>query len=83
MNLDKVICSMCERIIDKNNLLFPRECLIKYGKLAHGICQNCWWDNEIGFAREEASHKCPGCIKSLPLTYYKKGPTIFIDLTQK
>lgn len=81
MNFEKVICSMCERIFDKDNTLVPRECLIKYGNEAHRICQNCWWDPEKGFAREDASHKCPGCQKGLLLTHYKKGPQIFIDLT--
>jgi hypothetical protein len=27
----------------------------------HKICENCWWDEEQGFALEHTSHKCPGC----------------------
>ena len=76
-----VKCCMCERIVKKDNTLVPRECLIAHGKAAHRICQNCWWDQDIGFAREEASHRCPGCQKGLPLTEYKKEAPIFIDLT--
>ena len=72
---------MCERIFDKDYALLPMACLIKNGKLAHRICQKCWWDPEKGFAREDAPHRCPGCIKGFALTHYKKGPTIFIDLT--
>jgi hypothetical protein len=81
-NGNDVKCCMCERMVKKNDTLIPRECLIKYGKNeAHRICQDCWWDPTIGFAREDASHKCPGCQKGLPLTEYKKGPPIFVDLT--
>ncbi len=80
-NGDKVVCSMCERIVNKDNTLIPRECLIKYGKGAHRICQDCWWDPKSGFSREDASHKCPGCEKGLPLTEFKKETPIFVDLT--
>ena len=80
--ISDVNCCMCERMVNKSDTLIPRECLIKHGKNeAHRICQDCWWDPNIGFAREYASHKCPGCQKGLPLTEYKKGPPIFVDLT--
>lgn len=82
-NGEKVICSMCEKKVNKDNTLVPRECLIKYGKAAHRICQDCWWNPTIGFAREDVSHKCPGCIKGLPLTEFKKSEPIFIDLTEE
>ena len=81
-NGDNVTCCMCERTVKKDDTLVPRECLIKYGKTAHRICQDCWWDPNIGFAREDASHKCPGCQKGLPLTEYKKEAPIFVDLTE-
>jgi hypothetical protein len=53
-----------------------------HGKAAHRICQDCWWDQNIGFAREEGTHRCPGCQKGLPLTEYKKDAPIFVDLTE-
>lgn len=81
-NTDNVKCCMCEKNIKINNTLVPRECLVKYGKIAHRICQDCWWDPNIGFAREDACHKCPGCQKGLPLTEYKKEAPIFVDLTE-
>jgi hypothetical protein len=33
-------------------------------KRAHKICSDCWWDD---FANETASHKCPGCVKGIPV----------------
>ena len=78
---EKVKCCMCEREIDKNNTLVPRECLMKNGSAAHRICQDCWWNPKSGFAREDADHKCPGCIKKLPLTTVTKKNSEIIDLT--
>lgn len=78
----KVKCCMCEKMVDKNNTFIPKECLINCGyKAAHKICTDCWWNLETGFARENASHKCPGCLKRLPLTHHTKMELIFIDLT--
>lgn len=71
-NGDKVKCSMCEKMVNKDDTLIPSGCLRKHGKAAHRICQSCWWNPEMGFAREGVSHKCPGCEKGLPLTSYKK-----------
>jgi hypothetical protein len=80
----KIQCSMCQGSVDKNNTFIPSECLMKYGiKAAHRICKDCWWDQVKGFALELSSHKCPGCIKSLPLTEYKKEPPIFVDLIEE
>ncbi len=78
---DQVKCSMCEKYTNKNDALIPNECLMKHGKAAHRICQDCWWDSVKGFALEGVSHKCPGCQKGLPLTYVKKEESIEIDLT--
>ena len=78
---EKVKCCICEKEIDKNNTLVPRECLMKNGSAAHRICQDCWWNSESGFAREDADHKCPGCIKKLPLTTVTKKNSEIIDLT--
>jgi hypothetical protein len=76
---DNVTCCMCEKIINKDDAFIPRECLNKYGKAAHRICKNCWWNE---FALEGVSHKCPGCVKGLPLTYVKKEPPVVVDLTE-
>jgi hypothetical protein len=78
---NKVKCSMCEKMVNKDKTLVPSECLLKHGKSAHRICDECWWDPNIGFARENASHRCPGCIKGLPLTKYTKEPPIIIELS--
>jgi hypothetical protein len=72
---------MCEKTINKENTLVPSGCLSMYGKAAHRICQKCWWNPITGFAREGVAHKCPGCIKNIPLTQYKKTDPIIIDLT--
>jgi hypothetical protein len=63
-----VQCSMCEKNKPRDNTLVPVECLIKHREKAHRICESCWWNPDAGFARENASHKCPGCKKGLPLT---------------
>jgi hypothetical protein len=82
-NGEKVKCCMCEKMVDKEKSFIPRECLMSHGKnAAHRICANCWWNPETGFALENASHKCPGCVKGLPLTEYKKELPIFVDLTE-
>jgi hypothetical protein len=79
-NNEKVNCCMCEREVDKNNTLIPRACLIEHGISAHRICNDCWWNPESGFAREVRSdHKCPGCVKNLPLTVVNKEQGV-IDL---
>jgi len=62
---NKETCSMCDKKINKNQSFVPRECLSKYGKnRAHKICSDCWWGE---FASENASHKCPGCVKGIPV----------------
>ena len=78
---EKVKCCMCEIDVDKNNTLVPRECLNTNGLAAHRICNDCWWNPVSGFAREDADHRCPGCLKKLPLTSVKKKESEFIDLT--
>ena len=75
---NKVKCCMCEKMVEKENTFVPRECLNKYGKAAHRICNDCWWNE---FALEGTSHSCPGCVKGLPLTFVKKEPAVLIDLT--
>ncbi len=81
-NGEKAKCCVCENMVNKQNTFIPRQCLISHGqKAAHRICANCWWDSETGFAKEDTSHKCPGCVKNLPLTQYKKEAPIIVDLT--
>jgi len=77
---DKVTCCMCEIEVDKNNTLMPRKCFNKYMSRAHRICHECWWDPVSGFARENATHGCPGCAKNFPLTNVKNEPK-FVDLS--
>jgi hypothetical protein len=81
-NEEKVKCCMCEKMVDLKDTFVPRECLMKHGKAAHRICQDCWWDPQSGFALETASHECPGCRKGLPLTQFKQEAPIFVDLTE-
>jgi len=60
-------CCMCEQTFPRDTTMVPSACLMKHGDKAHRICQECWWDPETGFAREDAPHGCPGCKKGLPL----------------
>ena len=62
-----VNCCMCDNKIPRNIMLTPLECLQKYNDKAHKICKDCWWDPQIGFARENGPHGCPGCRRKLPL----------------
>jgi hypothetical protein len=78
---EKVTCCVCEREADKSNTLVPRVCLQNNGFAAHRICKDCWWNPESGFAREDSDHRCPGCLKNLPLTAVKKNKSEVIDLT--
>jgi hypothetical protein len=45
----------------------PSACLQTHGVKAHRICEDCWWDPHRGFAREDVTHRCPGCKQGLPL----------------
>lgn len=80
---ETVQCCMCENTVNKDEALIPRVCLVKHGiNRAHRICRDCWLNLKTGFARENASHECPGCIKGIPLTEYKKMPPVVVDLTE-
>jgi hypothetical protein len=48
-------------------MLTPLICLQKNMDKAHKICNGCWFDPNIGFARENANHGCPGCKRGLSL----------------
>jgi len=39
----------------------PERSSIIFHCKTHKICENCWWDEEQGFALEHTNHKCPGC----------------------
>ena len=80
IDVGNIVCSICEISFPKEDTFTPSLCLLKNGKASHRICENCWWNK---FALEGVSHKCPGCIKGLPLTEFKKEPPIFIDLTEE
>jgi len=60
-------CCMCDHDFPRNDMLVPSACLQKHRERAHRICKDCWWDPQIGFAREGAPHGCPGCKRGLPL----------------
>lgn len=77
---EKVKCCMCGKKSRKEKTLVPRICLEKHGLKAHRICQDCWWDETSGFAREGASHRCPGCKKKTAFTKINKE-SVTIDLT--
>jgi hypothetical protein len=74
-----VTCCICEKNINKDNTFVPSECLNKYGRASHRVCKECWWNK---FAIEGMSHKCPGCLKCLPLTQVEKEPPFVVDLTE-
>jgi len=78
-NSNGVECAMCGKIVSKKDTLVPSICSLQHGQRAHRICQNCWWDPNTGFALENGSHQCPGCVKGLPLLPKEKAITI--DLT--
>ena len=70
---NQVYCCMCHNAATIADTLVPQQCLQQHGSRAHRICQHCWWDPEIGFAREGVNHKCPGCESHFPLTTQVKG----------
>lgn len=73
-----VPCCICEKNVTLEGTLIPSECYMKNGKASHRVCKECWWNK---FAIEGISHKCPGCLKGLPLTQVEKEPPIVVDLT--
>jgi len=64
---DNLPCSMCDRQFPRESMFIPLSCLKKNQDRAHRICEDCWWDPKMGFAREDAPHDCPGCKRHLPL----------------
>ena len=81
---DKVKCCVCERKVAIQDTLIPVKCLKINGLKAHRICSECWWAPDTGFATEGLSHKCPGCVKNLPLPIQKSVPIeSVIDLTEE
>ena len=75
-----ITCCMCgDKNLTRENTLVPSQCLKHFGR-AHRICiEKCWFQK---FAIEGNDHKCPGCIKGLPLTKIESTfPNQVIDLT--
>jgi hypothetical protein len=62
-----ISCCVCDNEFPRDEMMVPGRCLRKNRDRAHRICQNCWWNPETGFARENAPHECPGCKRGLPL----------------
>lgn len=75
-----VTCCMCLKKINRDEYCVPVKCIVRNGARAHQVCHTCWWDPIIGFSREDTSHKCPGCIRQLPLTMHVSEKTV-VDLT--
>lgn len=61
-----VQCCMCCKQYDISNTFMPSICFRQNIEKAHRICSHCWWEPETGFARENNTHKCPGCIAKMP-----------------
>ena len=79
---DKVNCCMCGEEVNTDSTLIPSGCKMKHGMRGHRVCQECWWNPETGFGKENSKHKCPGCEKGLPLTNVKLEKHPVIDLTE-
>lgn len=79
-----VQCCMCEKNVLRKATLVPLTCKQKNADRAHCICEDCWWAPRVGFATEGLNHKCPGCLKGLPLSSRLKRkpqpPTEVVDL---
>ena len=80
-NNEKTVCCICELNININSALIPSICKIKNGFSSHKICQECWWNSDTGFGKEQSNHKCPGCEKGLPLKVKNVETIVMIDLT--
>lgn len=78
---DKVNCCICGDEVNINDTLIPSGCKMKHGLRGHRVCQECWWNPETGFGKENSAHKCPGCEKGMPLTKVKLETHPVIDLT--
>ena len=77
-----VLCCMCNNDYDIFNTFIPSICFQKNMNKSHRICSQCWWNSDIGFARENACHKCPGCVYELPLTNVLYNVNEVVDLTE-
>ena len=55
------VCCVCTK---QSGKFMPIQCFYYRSESnSHKICQDCWWDEEKGFAIESKSHKCPGCVE--------------------
>jgi hypothetical protein len=78
----KVNCCICGKEVNIDDTLIPSGCIMKYGNRGHRVCQECWWNPETGYGKEDSKHNCPGCEKGLPLTNIKIKDPVFVDLTE-
>ena len=79
---ENVKCCMCGKDIQRDDGLMPAKCYRKNGAIrAHRICQECWWNKESGFAKEDVNHACPGCDKGLPLNGPPHDPNEVIEIS--
>lgn len=62
-----VPCCMCDHKFPRDTMFTPSRCLQTHRERAHKICEECWWDPQIGFAKEDTTHSCPGCKRGQPL----------------
>ena len=64
INRDSEVTSYRERD------LIPGQCYKKYGLRGHRVCYGCWHEGKNGNPSfiDSASHKCPGCVRGMPLT---------------
>ena len=76
-----IYCCICVKEITDIDNLRPSICYRKYMDKSHPICSDCWFNPDTGFALENRSHECPGCIKNLPLTKVYYNETEVLDLT--
>ena len=77
------LCCVCSAPIttDPAYALMPAKCKWRHGMRAHRMCEECWFvgKGRISFVHS-LDHRCPGCIKGLPLPLPMPPPSM-IDLT--
>jgi len=76
-----VICCLCEKEVNWKITMTPGVCYKKYMDKSHRICFECWFNPTSGFVLENRSHKCPGCMKEMPLTNVSYNESEVFDLT--
>jgi hypothetical protein len=60
----RIHCVLCGQFISYEQYFIPLKCLLKNGsRKAHRLCEKCWFSK---FTKEDADHKCPGCVMKKP-----------------